>query len=157
MSERGGRVVPAKYEGLRSVSQYDRFIHDMADLKPFPEQLSVEYIGHAQSVRALDVSPCGKWLATGSDDGTVRVFEVDSGRKFFRHSLGAVNRVEAVQFNSLSDRLSLFSMVCLHRCYSCSFLVSVENHKKHVLAPIQRIRRQSKPSDNNEGGSCMII
>ena len=148
MSERGGRVVPVKFECLRRVPQYDRFIHerfehclylyllprklrkksvinprdllhkmpDMADLKPFPEQLSVEYIGHARSVRALDVSACGLWLATGSDDATVRVFEVDSGREFFRHSLGAVNRVEAVQFNSLPARQSLLSAVCLHLC-----------------------------------------
>ena len=121
---------------VRRVPQYDRFIHerfercldlyllprklrkksvvnprdllhkmpDMSDLKPFPEQLSAEYIGHAQSVRALDVSACGQWLRAPT---TARcVFKVDSGREFFRHSLGAVNRVEAVHLTTACSPVS---------------------------------------------------
>jgi WD40 repeat protein len=50
------------------------------DLRPFPTALSLEYVGHTGSVRSLDVSPCGQWLVSGSEDGTVRVWEVSTAR-----------------------------------------------------------------------------
>lgn len=51
-----------------------------ADLKPFPETCMVTYQGHTGRVRTVTVSPEGQWIATGSDDKTVRVWEVDTGR-----------------------------------------------------------------------------
>lgn len=50
------------------------------DLRPFPTALSLEYIGHTGAVRCIDVSPCGQWLCSGSEDGTVRVWEVTTAR-----------------------------------------------------------------------------
>ncbi|KAL2911961.1 Ribosome biogenesis protein erb1 [Polyrhizophydium stewartii] len=50
------------------------------DLQPFPTKLSVVYKGHEGRVRSLSVDPSGQWLATGSDDKTVRIWEVSSGR-----------------------------------------------------------------------------
>ena len=50
------------------------------DLQPFPTTLSIMYEGHTDRVRTLSVDPTGQWLATGSDDKTVRVWEVSTGR-----------------------------------------------------------------------------
>ncbi|KAK6093141.1 Ribosome biogenesis protein erb1 [Batrachochytrium dendrobatidis] len=61
------------------------------DLQPFPSKLSIEYKGHSARVRSLSVDPSGQWLATGSDDKTVCIWEISSGRcveKFvLKHSI----------------------------------------------------------------------
>ncbi|KAK2830985.1 hypothetical protein Q5P01_018916 [Channa striata] len=50
------------------------------DLQPFPTTQSLVYKGHSGLVRSISVSPSGQWLASGSDDGTVRFWEVHSSR-----------------------------------------------------------------------------
>ncbi|XP_061597715.1 ribosome biogenesis protein bop1 [Cololabis saira] len=50
------------------------------DLQPFPTTQSLVYRGHTGLVRSISVSPSGQWLASGSDDGSVRVWEVSSSR-----------------------------------------------------------------------------
>lgn len=48
------------------------------ELKPFPNSMALQYLGHKKPVRSLTVSPDGQYLVTGSDDGTVRLWEVDT-------------------------------------------------------------------------------
>lgn len=50
------------------------------DLQPFPTTQALVYRGHSGLVRCLSVSPSGQWLVSGSDDGTVRFWEVSSAR-----------------------------------------------------------------------------
>jgi ribosome biogenesis protein ERB1 len=50
------------------------------DLRPFPTHVAVEYIGHSDLIRSMDLSPDNQWLVTGSDDKTVRVWDVETGR-----------------------------------------------------------------------------
>ncbi|CAI5661193.1 ribosome biogenesis protein bop1 [Oreochromis niloticus] len=50
------------------------------DLQPFPTTQSLVYRGHSGLVRSISVSPSGQWLASGSDDGSVRFWEVCSSR-----------------------------------------------------------------------------
>uniref|UniRef100_A0A8C8RJF0 Ribosome biogenesis protein BOP1 n=1 Tax=Pelusios castaneus TaxID=367368 RepID=A0A8C8RJF0_9SAUR len=50
------------------------------DLQPFPTTQALVYRGHTGLVRCLSVSPSGQWLVSGSDDGTVRFWEVSSAR-----------------------------------------------------------------------------
>lgn len=54
------------------------------DLRPFPIRCSTVYSGHSGRVRTVSVDPTGVWLATGSDDGSVRVWEILSGRQVFK-------------------------------------------------------------------------
>ena len=53
---------------------------DPSELRPFPTTLSVVYRGHTGAVRCLAAHPAGQWLATGGDDGSVRLWEVMTGR-----------------------------------------------------------------------------
>ncbi|KAK0135160.1 Ribosome biogenesis protein bop1 [Merluccius polli] len=50
------------------------------DLQPFPTTQSLVYRGHSGLIRSISVSPTGQWLLSGSDDGTVRFWEVCSSR-----------------------------------------------------------------------------
>lgn len=54
------------------------------DLRPFPIKCSTVYHGHVGRIRTLSIDPQGLWLATGGDDGTVRVWEVLTGRQVFK-------------------------------------------------------------------------
>ena len=50
------------------------------DLQPFPTTLAHKFIGHKGKVRSIAPDPTGQWLLSGSDDGTVKVWEVRTGR-----------------------------------------------------------------------------
>ena len=52
------------------------------DLHPFPAFCSVIYKGHAGHVRSVSMEDIGQFFASGSDDGTVRVWETLTGRCF---------------------------------------------------------------------------
>ncbi|CCK71461.1 ribosome biogenesis protein ERB1 KNAG_0H00450 [Huiozyma naganishii CBS 8797] len=54
------------------------------DLRPFPIKCSTVYMGHTDKIRTLSIDPSGLWLATGSDDGTVRIWEILTGREVFK-------------------------------------------------------------------------
>lgn len=50
------------------------------DLQPFPTVMSLVYKGHTDMVRTIAVEPKGQFLASGSDDLTVKIWEVSTGR-----------------------------------------------------------------------------
>ena len=54
------------------------------DLRPFPIKCSTIYKGHTGKVRSVSIDPTGLWLATGSDDGTVRIWEILTGREVYK-------------------------------------------------------------------------
>ena len=54
------------------------------DLHPFPTTQSMVYTGHDDVVRSVTVEPTGQFVISGSDDKTVRVWEITTGRCFKR-------------------------------------------------------------------------
>lgn len=54
------------------------------DLRPFPIRCSTVYVGHKGKIRTMSIDPSGLWLATGSDDGTVRIWEILTGREVYK-------------------------------------------------------------------------
>ncbi|KAI0527382.1 hypothetical protein KFK09_002982 [Dendrobium nobile] len=50
------------------------------DLKPYPSKCYLEYLGHSGPVKSVSVEISGQWLASGSTDGTIRLWEVETGR-----------------------------------------------------------------------------
>ncbi|XP_052873041.1 ribosome biogenesis protein BOP1 homolog [Anopheles cruzii] len=50
------------------------------DLQPFPTQQNLVYNGHTGMVRSISVEPHGEYLVTGSDDHTVKIWEIATAR-----------------------------------------------------------------------------
>ncbi|KAM9302607.1 ribosome biogenesis protein BOP1 [Morus bassanus] len=67
------------------------------DLQPFPTTLALVYRGHTSLVRCLSISPSGQWLVSGSDDCTVRFWEVSTARCMKTLPVGGV--VKSVAWN----------------------------------------------------------
>ena len=57
------------------------------DLRPFPIRCSTIYEGHTGKIRTISIDPQGLWLATGSDDGSVRIWEILTGRQVYKIQL----------------------------------------------------------------------
>ncbi|XP_021758640.1 ribosome biogenesis protein BOP1 homolog isoform X2 [Chenopodium quinoa] len=53
---------------------------DPKDLRPYPTTCYIEYKGHSEAVVTISTDSSGQWIASGSTDGTVRVWEVATGR-----------------------------------------------------------------------------
>jgi ribosome biogenesis protein ERB1 len=48
------------------------------ELKPYPNTLCLQFLGHSKAVRQICISPDGQYMASASEDGTVRLWEVDT-------------------------------------------------------------------------------
>nr|NVI69904.1 putative ribosome biogenesis protein BOP1 homolog [Cucujiformia] len=50
------------------------------DFQPFPTTLAVQYLGHTDMVRTISTDKFGQYLLSGSDDGTIKIWEVFTGK-----------------------------------------------------------------------------
>ncbi|XP_053672587.1 ribosome biogenesis protein BOP1 homolog isoform X2 [Anopheles nili] len=50
------------------------------DLQPFPTLQNLIYTGHTDMIRCMSVEPKGEYLVTGSDDKTVKIWEISTAR-----------------------------------------------------------------------------
>ena len=62
------------------------------DLQPFPTVCSVTFKGHSNMVRTVTSEPRGQYLASGCDDGTMKIWEVETGRCLKTWDMGGVVR-----------------------------------------------------------------
>lgn len=77
------------------------------DLRPFPTVCATLYRGHQGRVRGISVSPDGTLLASGGDDGTVRVWELLSGRQLWAVKLDSEEAVNAIKWRPTRETLIL--------------------------------------------------
>lgn len=78
------------------------------DLRPFPTQEAIVFTGHKSIIRTIAVHPLGKYLASGSDDHTVKIWEVSTGRCL--RSFDVEGAVKHVSWNP-SNKLFLLGIV----------------------------------------------
>lgn len=50
------------------------------DLQPFPTTESMVYRGHTDLIRAISIEPKGQYIVTGSDDMSIKIWEIATGR-----------------------------------------------------------------------------
>jgi ribosome biogenesis protein ERB1 len=58
------------------------------DLRPFPYRMALEYLGHTDRVTGIAVDPSGQWLVSVSEDETLRIWEISTGRCVQKLELG---------------------------------------------------------------------
>jgi ribosome biogenesis protein ERB1 len=68
------------------------------ELRPFPTICATVFYGHEGRVRSVSVDPSGIWLASGGDDGIVRIWELLSGHQLWRVKIGDGEAVNAVRW-----------------------------------------------------------
>ncbi|WVW82824.1 ribosome biogenesis protein ERB1 [Kwoniella bestiolae CBS 10118] len=81
------------------------------ELKPFPISTSVVY-RHPESsrVRSVSTSPDGLWVATGSEDGIVRVWDLGNGREVWKWNLKG-GAIQHLSFSPYKDECLLIALV----------------------------------------------
>ena len=77
------------------------------ELKPFPTACATIFRGHKGRVRTLAIDPSGLWLATGGDDGTVRIWELLTGRQLWNVTLSEEDPVNVVRWRPGKDAVIL--------------------------------------------------
>lgn len=65
---------------------------DPKNLQPFPATMSMVYRGHKDMVRSIAVDVTGQYLASVSDDETLKIWEVNTGRCLNTVPLGGIGR-----------------------------------------------------------------
>lgn len=81
------------------------------ELRPFPTTQSVQYRHPGNTrVRSVSLSPKGDWLASGSEDGVVRVWDVATGREVWRWNLKG-GPVQHVSWSPNADEALLVALV----------------------------------------------
>lgn len=68
------------------------------ELRPFPTTCATTYKGHEGRVRSIAIDPTGTHLASGGDDGTVRIWELTTGREVWRLRLSSSEAVNVVSW-----------------------------------------------------------
>jgi ribosome biogenesis protein ERB1 len=73
------------------------------ELRPFPSRCSKVFRGHEGRVRSISIDPRGILLATGGDDGTVRVWSMEDGRQEWSVKLSDQDPVHVVSWRPTAD------------------------------------------------------
>ncbi|XP_072266611.1 ribosome biogenesis protein BOP1 [Pyxicephalus adspersus] len=95
------------------------------DLQPFPTVQSMVYRGHTDLVRCISVAPSGQWMVSGSDDCTLRFWEVSTGRCM--KSIGLDGAVKRVTWNPNS------TMILVAACVERSVIIVNPGLGDHLL------------------------
>ncbi|MCJ1482989.1 Ribosome biogenesis protein erb1 [Schaereria dolodes] len=81
------------------------------ELRPFPTTCATLFRGHEGRVRSLAIDPSGLWLASGGDDGTVKIWELLSGRLIWSVKLVSEEAVNVVRWRPGKDAVILSAAV----------------------------------------------
>ncbi|KAI4661412.1 Ribosome biogenesis protein erb1 [Alternaria viburni] len=86
------------------------------ELKPFPTTCAAIYRGQEGRVRCVSVDPNGIFVASGGDDGYVRIWELLTGRQVWNAKLPDEEAVDAVQWRPTKET-SVVAAACGENVY----------------------------------------
>jgi len=91
--------------------------------------------GHKGSVESLDWSPNGLEIASGSNDGTVRRLDPDTGRQI-GPTIETGGRVYAIKYSPQSDTIATGGEDCMIRVWSKDgkLLIKIKGHDNSVCS-----------------------
>uniref|UniRef100_A0A672Z7J9 Ribosome biogenesis protein BOP1 n=2 Tax=Sphaeramia orbicularis TaxID=375764 RepID=A0A672Z7J9_9TELE len=114
------------------------------DLQPFPTTQSLVYRGHTGLIRSISVSPSGQWLASGSDDGSVRIWEVCSSRCMKTVQVGGA--VKSISWNP-NPAVCLLAVAV----ESVVLILSPSLGDKQVISATERLLSGQQEAETTEG------
>ena len=76
---------------------------DPEDLKPFPTTTAAIFRGPEGRMRCVSIDPQGIFVASGGDDGFVRIWELLTGRQVWNARLSSEEAVDALQWRPTKD------------------------------------------------------
>lgn len=88
------------------------------ELKPFPSTCATLFRGHKGRVRSLAIDPKGDYLASGGDDGTVRVWQLLTGRQVWSVSVSSDDAVNVVRWRP-GGEVMVLAAACGDSVYLC--------------------------------------
>ncbi|KAJ9647917.1 Ribosome biogenesis protein erb1 [Coniosporium tulheliwenetii] len=103
------------------------------ELRPFPTACSVVFRGHEGRVRSLAIDPSGEYLATGGDDGTIRLWQLRTGRRTWSVKLAGDEAVNVVRWRPGTEAFVLAAAAGEN-----IFLVSPPRRKTRCRAKLSR-------------------
>ncbi len=70
--------------------------------------------GHTGLIRGIAFSPEGQWVATASTDGTVRIWEADTGKEslLLNHNMRAFKDLQGMLWHPRGSRIVLYGLAC---------------------------------------------
>ncbi|KAL8697390.1 MAG: hypothetical protein Q9201_007146 [Fulgogasparrea decipioides] len=77
------------------------------ELRPFPTTCATIFRGHEGRVRSIAVDPSGVWLASGGDDGTIRIWELLTGRQLWHVKISSEEAINVVRWRPGTDAVVL--------------------------------------------------
>ncbi|XP_038133061.1 ribosome biogenesis protein bop1 [Cyprinodon tularosa] len=119
------------------------------DLQPFPTTQSLVYRGHSSLVRSISVSPSGQWLVSGSDDGSVRLWEVCSSRCMKTIQVGGA--VKSVAWNP-NPALCLVAVAV----ESAVLILSPALADKQVISSSEKLLTAQTEEGPSEGSQTVV-
>lgn len=108
------------------------------EYKPFPDTFHLTFQAHTNCVTSISVSPSGEWIATASNDGTVRFWEVATG--FCLRTWVFHEPIHCIAFNPLIDRPLL--------AIGLSTGILIQYHGFGSISLEQKMREQQHSDDN---------
>ncbi|XP_040909959.1 ribosome biogenesis protein bop1 [Toxotes jaculatrix] len=119
------------------------------DLQPFPSTQALVYRGHSGLVRSISVSPSGQWLASGSDDGSVRFWEVCSSRCMKTVQVGGA--VKNVAWNP-NPSICLLAVAL----DSLVLILSPSLADRQIVSSSERLLSGQQEAESSEGAGSVV-
>lgn len=113
------------------------------DLKPYPTTCYLEYKGHTGPVTSICTDPTGQHIASGSHDGSVRIWEVETGRCLKIFELG--EPVQHVAWNPVPE-LPLLAVSMGQDVFVLNTGLEKEEHK--MIADLLRVETSTTPDES---------
>ncbi|XP_008809816.2 ribosome biogenesis protein BOP1 homolog [Phoenix dactylifera] len=99
------------------------------DLKPYPLTCYLEYRGHSGPVNSISIEVSGQWIASGSTDGMVRIWEVETGRCLRVWDIGEA--VQHIAWNPLPE-LPILAVSAGHEVHLLNTGLGDAEEKMHI-------------------------
>eukprot|EP00249_Psilotum_nudum_P016440 c25825_g1_i1 orf=239-2530(+) len=115
------------------------------DLRPFPMTCYIEFLGHTGPVLSIAPGPSGEWIASGSSDGTARLWEVQTGRCVKVWDIGKL--VNYVAWNPNSE-LSILAVAVEKEVLLLN--TELRGESQSTMADLLRLKKQSLSPESTE-------